>query len=252
MKNLIFKFLCVFGMALLLACGGQSEPKQGSPGDSLNTDTSTVQADVFVFDTNSIDQNVKPDKNATPYKGTLISAVGWTDKAGENVLIFSRKEAYIINKDEELRKAEFYACCYIKQGETCNLQWEITDNVDKCYCDCDVALVPESIRIVDLDKDGIAENLFLYLLNDRCDASPVRTKLMMHSGKNKMAIRGYSQQYLGPSEAETNRFRKEQGLEAVKFKEIDAAFDQFSPEFKKYASDFWDGYIKKENQEFNK
>ena len=204
-----------------------------------------------VFDSASVHRGVVPDVKTTPYKGTLITAIGWKDGNGSNVLIFSTKEAYIINSDEELRRAEFYVCCYVTEKAEPRLLWEIQDKVDSCWCDCEVALKENTIQIRDLDGDGVAENLFIYLLNDRCDASPVKTKLMMHSGEVQMGIQGYSEQFLGPSEAETNRFRQELGLKPLVFKEVDAIFDKFPSVFANYASQYWDLYIETENRKFN-
>ncbi len=250
MKHYFFTMLLISSLCLF-SCGISPQTGEGGTGDSLSgVDDSLGQEQLFVFDTATVKKGIRPDKALTPYRGKLLQAWTWEDANGSNTMIFSEKEAYYINKREEIRRAEFYVCCYAGKDQEVKKLWEITDLVDSCICDCQVSLMEETIVVRDLDGDGVAENLFIYLLNDRCDASPVSTKLMMHSGEHKMAIRGVSQQFLGPSEAESNRFRKELGLKPVKYKVVDEIFKQYPEIFRSYASKFWDDYIKRENEEF--
>lgn len=253
MKKLISFASGLFILSFLTGCGSNNG-NGGSIAPDKTTNNPGVQTteNHFVFDSTTIHHNINPDKKQMPYKGTLLTASQWTDLDGENFLIFSQKAAFIVDKEQELSRAEFYACCYVKSNDQYVLQWEITDFVDQCMCDCEVTLKEETITITDVDKDGVAENLFIYRLDDRCDASPVSTKLIMHKGKIKLAIRGFSEQFLGPSEGETNQFRKELGLKPVKFKDIDPAFDSQPVALKNYASSFWDNYIKEENKVFQK
>jgi hypothetical protein len=249
-KNIAFLLSCILLILILGACGSPEEKKDQTTGNNDSVVPKTEAA--FVFDSTTINDKIKPDKKLTTYKGTFLKAVEWTDINGENILILSQKEAYVTDKDEETRKAEFYGICYLKKTDAYEKQWEISDFVDQCWCDCDVTLQENTLKITDIDKDGIAENLFIYVLNDRCDVGPVQTKLMMHSGVVKLVVRGYSQQYFGPSEKEMNEFRKEQGLKSVKFKELDPEFDKHNDAFKNYASAYWDNYIKQENDKFKK
>jgi hypothetical protein len=242
---LLISSLCWF------SCGTGPQTEEISTGDSLSGMNDTGgQAPAIEFDSATVKKGIRPDKAITPYRGKLLQAWTWEDANGSNTMIFSEKEAYYINKREGISRAEFYVCCHAGKDSEVKKLWEITDLVDSCICDCQVSLMEETIEVKDLDGDGVAENLFIYLLNDRCDASPVSTKLMMHSGEHKMAIRGVSQQFLGPSEAESNRFRKELGLEPVKYKVVDEIFAQYPEVFRSYASKFWDDYIKSENEKF--
>lgn len=173
------------------------------------------------------------DQSKTPYLGELRNSASWTDKNGFNTLIISGKDA--VNEEN----AELFAYVYVeKDGETKKL-WQINDFVNG-PCDRDIYPVPNSLEIVDLDEDGVAENLFMYILADNCDASPVSTKLMMHSGETKLVIRGLTKTFLYPV--------PEVMAEA---KKIDPAFDTANPIFKVYASGKWDTYVQKETKEFH-
>jgi len=236
----IFPLIFLIALVFSASCG------------SSNTSTPDGENNKSGFDSTSVTMGITPDRDVTTWKGTLINAVQWKDNNGLNTMIFSGKEAYLMDSEEELRRADFYAVCYATKENVTTKLWEITDFVDHCYCDCAVSLQMETITVKDIDGDGVAENLFLYKLNDRCDASPVASKLMMHSGAVKLVIRGYTDQFVGPAEEEMNRFRAEQQLPPVKYKQTDPAFDQHNPAFKAYASGFWDQYIKQEEIEFNK
>ncbi|MDX2248745.1 MAG: hypothetical protein SF052_18305 [Bacteroidia bacterium] len=181
--------------------------------------------------------NIKTDPKInpleTPFQGELRISASWTDKNGSNTLIISGKDAV---NDEN---AELFAYLYVTQAGKTEKLWQITDFVNG-PCDRDIYLVPNSLEIVDLDEDGIAENLFMYILADNCDASPVSTKLMMHSGETKLVIRGLTKTFLLPT--------PEVMAEA---KKPDPAFDLAKPIFKVYASGKWDAYVEKETNEFH-
>lgn len=238
--------LCATIMSLLfLSCGNSNV--------NFSSSLSGIDEGKSVFDSTTIKMNVSPNKTLMPWKGTLTKAVQWVDKNGENTLIFSEKPAYVTAvTEEEERRTDFYAICYIKKDQVVTKLWEISDFVEHCWCDCEVRLQESTITIKDLNADGQAENLFIYTLNDRCDAGVVITKLMMHTGATKLAIRGYSQLYLGPTEEEMNEFLTGNGAKPVKYKDIDLAYDGQDKAFRVFASSYWDAYIEAENELFRK
>lgn len=75
---------------------------------------------------------------------------------------------------------------------------KVYDKMD-CYTDGYVNYIKDSFSITDLDKDGVKETSFLYLLN--CDAEPMpsKMKLIMIEGEQKNKIRG-EQSFLNTSE----------------------------------------------------
>ncbi|MEM9917228.1 MAG: hypothetical protein AAF990_03990 [Bacteroidota bacterium] len=229
----------VIGLLFFLLMIAACTVKEKGAGSSVpSTEEATISPLAF---------NQSFDKREMPFKGQLIKTIHWTDQNGQNTLILSQKE---VSDQEEpsLRKAEIFAEQYVQKDDEIRLLWDIHDWVDQCDCDCDVHLVDSSLLVLDIDKDGIAESTFMYLLNDRCDASPVSTKLMMHSGAKKLVIRGLSQQYLMPTADELEGT----GIVVDKemFKKIDPAFEKVDHRIGQFASRYWDQYIQKENAEF--
>ncbi|OGR06816.1 MAG: hypothetical protein A3K23_02125 [Desulfobacca sp. RBG_16_58_9] len=143
------------------------------------------------------------DQKALPkeisYKGEIVAGGRWLDKNGENLLLLcetgsfnspvppnSRDNPY----GEWGRAAELHSYHYVKDKEKHRLLWKLYDFVEICPYDLDLAFLPNSLTITDLDHNGIAESTFLYKLGCRSDLSPVQLKLIMHEGKAKYAIRG--------------------------------------------------------------
>jgi hypothetical protein len=183
-------------------------------------------------DTNEINI-LKFDKNNLPslieYKGKILDGASWTDKNGDNILIITQTEVRTISADES--EQYLYAYHYVNHEDGYTLLWSITDFV-RSYCDVNCDYLPGTLEITDIDKDGIAESLFLYKLDDRCDVSPIPIKLMMHSGGKKLVIRGS----IGVDVGGGQRVEGE--------KHIDAAFKTSPPAFKDYASEKWDKFVK--------
>lgn len=223
------KLFSVFLITLfLLSCQEDTTSPEGNLPETDAASPAQVHSSI-----SDIRMETAVDPSKTPYMGELRNTASWTDRNGFNTLIISSKDA--VNEEN----AELFAYVYVeKEGETKKL-WQINDFVNG-PCDRDIYPVPNSLEIVDLDEDGIAENLFMYILADNCDASPVSTKLMMHSGETKLVIRGLTKTFLYPV--------PEVMAEA---KKIDPVFDTAKPIFKVYASGKWDAYVQKETKEFH-
>lgn len=91
----------------------------------------------------------------------------------------------------ELSK-ELYGYHFIMDGSDGEELWKIQDFVKDCEFDLTLSYIPESLTVTDLDNNGIAESTFMYNLSCKSDVSPDDLKLMMHEGKNKYALRGYT------------------------------------------------------------
>ncbi|MEO1517917.1 MAG: hypothetical protein AAFV95_23045 [Bacteroidota bacterium] len=231
MKGFHLLVVVVSSIWLSACLSGEPSGKTPNPGDA--------------FDAASLSVNQSFDMREMPFSGQLIKTLHWTDGNGQNTLILSGIEA---NQNGDKPKAEIFANHYVeKDGEVQRL-WKIHDWVDQCECDCDVLVVDSTLHILDINKDGIAESSFVYLLNDRCDASPVTTKLMMHSGATKLVVRGSSQLYLLPPTEELQAMGVD--VSGMKLKEFDPAFEKADAKFRDYASAYWDNYIERENAMF--
>jgi hypothetical protein len=128
-------------------------------------------------------------------KGEFLIAKKWNDKNGENLLIVYRKGPIKETENEvELyrkgRYAEFFGEQYIKKGDNYKLLWDIYDSERHCTVDLWIGLLPNSIKITDLDNDGITETTMIYKLTCRGDVSPSRMKLLIHENDITMGLRG--------------------------------------------------------------
>jgi len=145
------------------------------PGESLNEGIKNL-----AYATGKIPASIK-------YDGKIVSGARWEDKNGQNVLIICETE--ISSKGDE-RSKELFAYQYIINGEDAKMLWKVNDFVKDCPLDLSLSLIPGSVSVTDINKDGIAENTFLYRMSCKGDVSPDDMKLIMHQGENKYAIRG--------------------------------------------------------------
>jgi hypothetical protein len=167
------------------------------------------------------------------YTGKIVQGKRWKDNTGENIVILTVNEVtYDVAKpgdmgDEEGR-TELLAWHY-RMGAAPQLLWKTNDAVGWCGLDVVAEFCKNSLSVTDLDKDGLAETSFLYLLACKGDVSPSTKKLIMHEGVAKYAIRG--------SETLVFKGRKEGGD-----KTPDKAFSEAPASFLKYALKQWAVY----------
>lgn len=145
------------------------------PGESLSEGIKNL-----VYETGKIPAAVK-------YDGKIVSGAKWEDKNGQNLLIVCETE--IKSKGDE-RSKELFAYQYILSGDDAKMLWKVNDFEKDCPLDLSLSLIPGSVTVTDINKDGIAENTFLYRMGCKGDVSPDGMKLIMHEGENKYAIRG--------------------------------------------------------------
>jgi len=121
------------------------------------------------------------------YDGKIVAGARWEDKNGQNVLIVCETDE---KTSGDNRSKELFAYQYILNGDDAKQLWKVNDFIKDCPVDVMLSLIPKSITITDINKDGIAENTFLYRMSCKGDVSPDDMKLIMHEGENKYAIRG--------------------------------------------------------------
>lgn len=235
MKSLILLVFCIF---FITGCSKKKEltsqrstidtsknnavnVQDKTTGEGLAKDVIPSGIEIHKFNKNDLPSSIK-------YQGKIVEGAYWTDKNGDNILIITQTGIKTINADE--REQYLYAYHYINYDDGYSKLWNITDHV-RSYCDVDASYIPNSLEIVDLDGDDIAESLFLYKLDDRCDVSPLPFKLMMYKGDTKLVIRGTIGVDAG-------------GYKVKGTKNFDAAFDKVPAKFKDYASEKWDKYVK--------
>lgn len=157
------------------------------------------------------------------YDGKIVSGVRWEDKNGQNILIVCETPE---KTSGDFRSKELYVYQYIVNGEDAKQLWKINDFVKECPVDVMLSLMPGSITVTDINRDGIAENTFLYRMSCKGDVSPDDMKLIMHEGESKYAIRGSIILVLD---------RKKYGGEM----KTDPSFDKAPSGFLAYAMEQW-------------
>jgi hypothetical protein len=148
--------------------------------------------------------------------GKLLEGWRWQDTKGENLLVLYRTDerpdvpldpaarddpertvTYDANGDTVTvhgyreYQQQLLARQYVRQpGQAYTELWHLRDEVRHCAFDLDLALLPHTTAITDLDHDGQTETTLLYVTTCRSDVSPDGLKLILHEGAAKYALRG--------------------------------------------------------------
>lgn len=204
-------------MLTLAAC---SEKHPTVDGQSTSRPTNASAIDTTATATSS-PENIRPVAvtaaeipTAQKLPGKLLEAWRWKDNNGENLLVVYRKlipsrDELRAQKDPAFRKmlenpntgrpvedmgsgAELSVRQYVrKQGDYTEL-WRLQDGVYDCPVDMILGPASHSTTVTDLDHNGQSETTFLYAVGCRGDISSDDLKLIMHEGKAKYALRGYT------------------------------------------------------------
>lgn len=184
--------------------------------DTTQKNTSADGIKNIVYEAGKLPSSVK-------YDGKIIAGARWEDKNGQNVLIVCETD---VKTSGDNRSKELFAYQYILNGDDAKQLWKVNDFIKDCPVDVMLSLIPKSITVTDINKDGIAENTFLYRMSCKGDVSPDDMKLIMHEGENKYAIRGSMIQVMDGKKYGGNM-------------KPDPAFDKGPAGFFSYARDEW-------------
>ncbi|MET4108443.1 M949_RS01915 family surface polysaccharide biosynthesis protein [Hymenobacter sp. UYP22] len=130
--------------------------------------------------------------------GRVLELKQWTDQNGLNLLVLTRTP---VRDDppqpdgpEEAQSVDMYARQYVQRAGQRQWQelWHLQDGVAGCPFDLGLGPVPGATSVTDLDADGLTETTLLYSLTCTSDVSPATLKLILHEGKAKYALRGYT------------------------------------------------------------
>lgn len=191
--------LTLFISAVILAsCGKKDDVKIINPQKKDSTTQTKTESNTTSKDTSKT-SDTKTDgiKNLTyeigkppanvKFDGKIVSGAKWEDKNGLNILIITETEE---KTSGDNRSKELFAYQYIINGDDAKQLWKVNDFIKECPVDLMLSLIPGSITVTDINKDGVAENTFLYRMSCKGDVSPDDMKLIMHEGETKYAIRG--------------------------------------------------------------
>lgn len=126
------------------------------------------------------------------YLGNIVTGKRWKDNNGENIIIISTtKEKETKDKyGETVSTQEIFAYNYANTGKGFVQYWKMYDFVKECPLDISLDYIENSLKLTDIDENGIAEVTFMYTNGCRGDVSPSGLKLMMYESRTKYALRG--------------------------------------------------------------
>ena len=131
--------------------------------------------------------------NGIKFSGKIKTAVRWTDKSGDNIVITTETGEKTSKKEEpmdDFREASLYAYHYIVVKDSTFLTWKIYDFVKDCSFDIEASFIKNSFQVTDLNNDGVAEVWIMYKTVCTSDVSPCDMKIIMYQGQQKYAMRG--------------------------------------------------------------
>ena len=138
-----------------------------------------------------------PDLTKLPkgirYEGTVKKAVRWNDNAGDHIVILSETGIFQNNKfkhENEGADAELFAYHFIVQNDSAVQAWRIYDYIADCPVDIEASFIENSLKVTDLNNDGISEIWVMYKTVCHGDVSPGDMKIIMYQGEQKFALRG--------------------------------------------------------------
>src|SRR5205823_5844029 len=110
------------------------------------------------------------------------------DALGDNLLVLSilseRKTSKLLI-GEQSDWITLYAHQYVTKDGRTRLVRKVTDGVQDCTVDHQVAFAPRTPEVSDVDGDGVGEVLFGYMVGCVGDISPVQAKLLFLEGGQK-------------------------------------------------------------------
>ena len=163
--------------------------------------------------------------NAVAINGKIVDGIKWKDKIGVHCIAISE----VTQKEicEPGFKSQLFALQYSFKDTTITIDWKIQDfGSNECE---HVYYLKQSLRIVDIENNGIGEPRFFYEFgHDCCD--PLIVKYILHVKDNKLAIRGKI-----PMHEDDNKLYE---------KNIDKAFQNYSKIYSDFASKDWDDFVK--------
>lgn len=163
--------------------------------------------------------------NGVAINGKIVDCIKWKDKIGVHCIVISESTQKEIC--EPGFKSQLFAFQYSVKDSTFIIDWKIQDfGSNECE---KVYYLKQTLRIVDIENDGVGESRFFYEFgHDCCD--PLIVKYMLHVKDNKLAIRGKI-----PMQEDDKKLYE---------KNIDKAFQNYSKIYGDFASKDWDDFIK--------
>ena len=171
--------------------------------------------------------------NGVKYQGNIKTAVSWTDKLGDNIVI-STETGETISKaapSDDFRDAALYAYHFIVDKDIANLTWKVYDFIKECPVDMEANFIKNTFQVTDLNNDGISEVWLMYKTVCHGDVSPYDMKIIMYQGQQKFAVKGQNKVQVSDKEFIGGDYK------------FDKAFIDGPTEFRDFAKKLWDKNI---------
>ncbi len=155
--------------------------------------TNKIDTEEQAFDAKNITNNGVPDIIRKDLSGRFEHGLTWKDRMGENYLIFTTRSSSSKEKEsEDDMDYEMYGYHYVFDGKAKYPKrlWKTTDFIRNCSFDSMLDLKKDLVEVRDFNGNDIAETLYTYTIGCVSDVSPYDVKLILHEGKEKLAVRG--------------------------------------------------------------
>jgi hypothetical protein len=207
-----------------------------APSDNLST---VIAADSVTLDSPVLEDASQRDSlellafdttqmpKVLQWQGDLMDGGHWRDRNGEHWLLIS--QVFEGELSDKSLSAALFATCYVLRKGVWESYWAIKE-YNQDYFSAP-QYVHQSLKISDLDKDGLAESFFIYQIEPDGSA-PTAVKMMLHVKGQKYALRG---QLAG---MDYDRGKVEE-------RHFDPAFKMIDPLFRDYALESWERYQRK-------
>lgn len=163
------------------------------------------------------------------YEGKIVHGEEWTDANGKNLAIFTSKLVEVAAHEGPAEQSVYlYAYHYADNGDGYKLLVKIQDWEEKCDLVNHAQIRLKTVKVTDLDNDGIAELTFIYRLGCNGDPTPIPMKLMMLENGEKYAIRGTTLVVLSPEYIYGGEMK------------VDPSFNNAPKEFLEFAKKLWE------------
>jgi len=161
MKKIIFLTVTATMLMLAASCGETASTMAKKENASAIEETNNENQGTI----HSQKLTAKDIPGEIGYQGDIIEAYKYTDKTGENIVIFTETDvmAWYCEEDEiELSSKSLYAHRFLKKGNDWEEIWRVYD----MELDCPVTVFSDFIKdaciITDLNDDGVAEIWLIY------------------------------------------------------------------------------------------
>jgi hypothetical protein len=229
------------GLAALLlvvgSCGQNDQPaentekKEEAKKESI---PSKVEKDTVIIestDASFIKSNFK-------FKGKIQEFVKWTDGEGTHIAfstLTNVQERENAEMGEFTKNRELFVHHFVQSDGTFKNTWNITDYVRDCPVDLTLSFVKKSLKVTDLDEDGIAEVWSMHRSACRGDVSPSTLKLIMYEASAKYKLEGNAIVQLSETDLEGGNITN-----TIGFKKGDAFFNHAQEFWKKNTKETWE------------